>query len=169
MGLYHIYNNVVVECDGDSCNIGDQSHYDNYVDAIIELGNDFHLEVSDYFPCQLSISKYNSNINYNSGMTAHYVNHRIPREQELTRLLGLGKRVALFVVIDKGSKRIQEIRDNGVVHVYDYDTHEKITLFAPHPNRINNLFEAVGEIPPDSLLDKSSKNYELGYNDIYNQ
>ena len=114
------------------------------------------------------IKKYNGLINYKSGLTTHYKESRQYREKQLVELLGVGKPIETFLV-DKINKdiEIQEILDNAIINVYSFSTHKKITLFAPAPERIICLYEAVGEIPPDSLIKKSEDNVRKGYNKIY--
>lgn len=114
------------------------------------------------------ISKYPFKINYNSGMTAHYKDIRIHRERVLNNLVGLGEPVIAFVVKDEnGELQIQEVLDNGVINVYSFYTHKKITIFAPHPNRIMLLYESIGAIPPEYLITRSEENAKKGYNEIY--
>lgn len=117
----------------------------------------------------MKVKRYNSLINYNSGMTTHYKEERVLREMELTKLLGEGKPIAVFLV-DSGDGRLQlqEILDNAVINVYSFETHRKVTLFAPNPNRINYLYELAGEIVPDYLIEKSEENSQNEYNDVFN-
>lgn len=115
------------------------------------------------------IKKYNGLINYESGLTTHYKESRQCRENQLIKLLGIGKPVDTFLV-DKAENKdieIQEILDNAIINVYSFSTHKKITLFAPPPERIIYLYEAVGEIPPEELVFKSEDNTRKGYNKIY--
>lgn len=115
------------------------------------------------------INRYKNKINYNSGMTSHYKDIRIHRERELTELLGVGKPVSMFLVKDEeGILQIQEVLSNGIIIVYSFDTHKKITLFAPHPNRISFLYESIGCLPSKSLLAQCEDNIKKGYNDICN-
>lgn len=114
------------------------------------------------------VKKYDGLINYESGLTTHYKESRQYREKRLIKLLGIGKPVDTFLV-DKANKdiEIQEILDNAIINVYSFSTHKKITLFAPPPERIIYLYEAVGEIPPEELVFKSEDNTRKGYNKIY--
>ena len=114
------------------------------------------------------VKKYDGLINYESGLTTHYKESRQYREKRLIKLLGIGKPVDTFLV-DKANKdiEIQEILDNAIINVYSFSTHKKITLFAPVPERIIYLYEAVGEIPPEELVFKSEDNTRKGYNKIY--
>lgn len=115
------------------------------------------------------INKYKGKINHNSGMTSHYKDIRIHRERKLTKLLGVGKPVATFLVKDEnGILQIQEVLHNGIVVVYSFETHKKITLFAPHPSRISFLYESTGSLPSKSLLLQCEHNIKRGYNEICN-
>ena len=114
----------------------------------------------------LKVSEYNHLINYKSGNTDHFEDLRILREQELTRLLGVGKVIQRFLIEKESDLQIQEILDNGIIKVYSYNTHKKITTFAPGPNRLISLFEACGKVAPDNLITKSEFNIQNGYNDI---
>jgi len=115
------------------------------------------------------VKKYDGLINYESGLTTHYKESRQYREKQLIKLLGIGKPVDTFLVNKAADKdiEIQEILDNAIINVYSFSTHKKITLFAPPPERIIYLYEAVGEIPPEELVFKSEDNTRKGYNKIY--
>ena len=114
------------------------------------------------------VRKYDGLINYESGLTTHYKESRQYREKQLIKLIGVGKPIKTFLVnrADKDIE-IQEILDNAIINVYSFSTHKKITLFAPPPERIIYLYEAVGEIPPEELVFKSEDNMRKGYNRIY--
>jgi hypothetical protein len=116
------------------------------------------------------VKKYDGLINYESGLTTHYKENRLFREKQLIQLLGRGKPVDTFLVDKEAANKdieIQEILDNAIINVYSFSTHKKITLFAPPPERIIYLYEAVGEIPPEELVFKSEDNTRKGYNKIY--
>lgn len=113
------------------------------------------------------ICKYRRKINYNSGMTSHYKYFRLCREYRLIELLDVGKPVCSFVIKDSNNiLQIQEVLSNGIINVYSYETHKKITLFAPTPNRIISLYESIGEQAPNSLINKSLDNVSKGFNDL---
>lgn len=138
----------------------------------LEESKYFYLD-SDYcinkLDKNLKIIRYDGMINYNSGMTNHYKENRMLRERELTRVLGEGKRLKAFIVIRENKEtEIQEVRDNAIIVVYSFETHKKITLFAPSPNRLENLYHAIGEVPDDNIIGKSEENTLKGYNGIYN-
>lgn len=138
----------------------------------LEESKYFYLD-SDYcinkLDKKLKIIRYDGMINYNSGMTNHYKENRMLRERELTRVLGEGKRLKAFIVIRENKEtEIQEVRDNAIIVVYSFETHKKITLFAPSPKRLENLYQAIGEVADENIIAKSENNTLKGYNGIYN-
>lgn len=117
----------------------------------------------------IKVRKYNNEINYNSGVTEHYALHRKLRENELIRLLGNGHRVDAFLVSQDGKdSEIHEVMSNAIINIYSFETHKKITLFAPKPSRIEFLYKSIGEVANEELLMKSEYNLYRGYNKIYN-
>lgn len=114
----------------------------------------------------MKVVEYRKFINYNNGNTFHFEKGRIIRERELIRLLGSGKKVKSFVVEKDNKSQIQEVLDNAIIRVFSYDTHKKITMFAPNPNRLISLFEAAGLVIPEYLLAKSELNFQNGFNSI---
>lgn len=117
----------------------------------------------------LKIEIYTKLINYNSGLTAHYEISRQLRERELIRVIGLGKRIDAFIVSRVGKpSEIQEVLDNGIIKVYSHETHKKITLFAPTPERLEFLYNSVGKTVCEHLLKRSEHNTKNGYNKILN-
>lgn len=169
MEFYHIEDDVVLECNDTDCEIDEIFHFDNFIDAFRYIGCNNSISFGKSSGTDIKVKKYSKKINRSSGMTEHYEDCRMIREQELTRLLGYGQTVEVFSVDDgRGKIQIQEVRDNGVIYVYDYETHNKITLFAPHPDRISQLFESVGELAPEKVITRSTENLELGYNELYN-
>lgn len=114
----------------------------------------------------MKVSEYNHLINYKSGNTDHFEDLRDLREQELYRLLGVGKVIQRFLIEKEGEFEIQEILDNGIIKVYSCINHKKITTFAPGPNRFISLFEACGKVAPDNLIIQSEFNIQNGYNKI---
>lgn len=117
----------------------------------------------------LKVEIYAKLINYNSGLTDHYEISRQLREKELIRVIGFGERIDAFVVSRVGKpSEIQEVLDNGVIKVYSHETHKKITLFAPTPERLEFLYNSVGKHVCEHLLKKSENNIKNGYNRILN-
>lgn len=167
MAVYHItMSNTVEECqDYFNCTVNERLHFDSLHCALKDL--DERIDKS-LLKGNLKVKRYEGEINYNSGFTAHYKGNRIFREMELNRLLKKGKRVDAFVV-DEGNNdiQIQEILDNAILNVYSFHTHKKITLFAPPPERIISLYNSIGEFPPEWLIKKSEFNVRKGYNKIF--
>lgn len=119
------------------------------------------------FSNDIKIKRYNKKINYQCGMTDHYKHSRIFREKELFNILGSGRKVdAFFIDKGNGDKQIHELLHNGIMIVYSYKTHRKITIFAVHPERIYSLYISIGEFPPDFLMNVSENNIRKGYNKI---
>lgn len=117
----------------------------------------------------IKVKRYDSEINYNSGVTEHYALHRKLRENELIRLLGNGHRVDAFLVSQDGKdSEIHEVMSNAIINIYSFETHKKITLFAPKPSRIEFLYKSIGELADEKLIIKSEYNLYKGYNKIYN-
>lgn len=114
------------------------------------------------------VKEYKGIINYNAGASSHYKEFRIIRDEQLKRLLGSGERIRAFLVNDceLGELQIQEVLDNGIIKIYSYETHKKITVFAPPPERIYFLYESIGKIPPENLAAKSEENFRKGYNEL---
>lgn len=115
----------------------------------------------------MKVTIYTKLINYQSGNTIHFEDSRFLREQELIRLLGIGQVIQRFLVDEDGNPQIQEILSNGIIRVYSAKDHKKVTTFAPGPNRLINLFEACGQIIPESLVRQSELNVENGYSNIF--
>lgn len=132
----------------------------------IDRGIYTHYENID-FSSDIKIKRYDKKINYQCGMTEHYENSRIFREKELLKILGPGKHIDTFFV-DKGNddKQIHELLHNGIMIVYSYETHKKITIFAVHPERLYSLYISIGEFPPGVLMNVSEYNMRKGYNEI---
>lgn len=114
------------------------------------------------------VRPYYNLINRSSGMTVHYKEHRLERERQLRRLLGTGRPLDRFLVDDGREKyQIHEVWSNGILIIYDYKTHKKITIFAPPPYRIKYLYNNAGLEPPEDLIERSAENYKKGYNGIF--
>lgn len=139
-------------------------------DELMSMIYDFEELLEDRLPNKVRVQRYNKRVSKNSELTYHYKNFRILRENQITKLIGEGLFVATFVVDDgSGQLQINEVRDNGTVHIYDYENHQKITMFAPSAKRMVNLFKATGELPTFSLIEKCNRNEELGYSNILNK
>lgn len=167
MAVYHItMSNTVEECqDYFNCTVNERLHFDSLHCALKNL--DERIDKS-LLKGNLKVKRYEGEINYNSGYTKHYEGNRTFREMELIRILGKGEKVKAFAV-DEGNNgmQIQEVLSNGILNVYSFYTHRKITLFALHPERIITLYTAIGEFPPEWLIKKSEFNVRKGYNKIF--
>lgn len=168
MAVYHITTNDNIEKCSDyfNCTINKILHFQSLIEALQTL--DANVDISMLNSSKdIKINRYFGEINYNSGFTIHYKGNRIFREMELIRLLGKGRKVKTFIVEEENNNpQIQELLDNAILNVYSLYTHRKITLFAPHPERIASLYASIGEFPPDWLIKKSECNVRRGYNEI---
>lgn len=167
MSVYHITRNDNIEkcIDYSNCAINGRLHFDNLSKALQIL--DSTIDISMLNPSTIKVNRYEGEINYNSGFTVHYEGERLFREMELIRILGEGRKVKAFKVHEEESNiQIQELLDNAILKIYSFHTHRKITLFAPHPERIISLYASIGEFPPEWLIKKSENNVRKGYNNI---
>lgn len=171
---YHIRSDFKVEkCTGDCC-IAKELHFTSKQDADekAEELKECNVERTkiEYEPRAVDayVKRYNKEINRNAGMTYHYKKYRLIREQRLIELLGKGNPEAAFAVNDgRGKLQIHEVWDTGIIFIYDFKSHKKITVFAPPPYRIKALYENAGERPPRKLMNKSHENFRKGYNKIH--
>lgn len=98
-------------------------------------------------------------VNYYSGETQHYKDSRFMRNLVLINKLGKGYVVDRFIVDEPGKDlQIQEVHNNATITVYSFNTHKKITMFAPSPYRILSLYEDAGELPPKNIMIASEQN-----------
>lgn len=166
MVLYSFDNESAEKCARALCLINEKLQFNKILKALQIVDMDFD-KASLYLDKTDKINRYNGEINYNSGGTYHYEVNRKFREKKLVSLLGKGKKIQAFIV-DKGENDIQihELLDNGVLVIYSFFTHKKITIFSPTPERIYHLYSAIGEFPPDCLITKSEQNVRMGYNRI---
>lgn len=136
--------------------------------AITDLKSTLYKIYKEIIPLNFQVSKYDKEISSDGEMTYHYRTSRMSREKELEEILGKGGRLQAFLV-DKGDGdiQIQELLDNGLLIIYSYCNHKKITLFAPKPERIKNLYFSIGEIAPESIIRKSEENVKKGYHIVY--
>lgn len=155
--LFHLRNDMLEKCSSDECHL---KHYENPSSAIIKLPED--LLLSKY-----KIKLFNKRINKKAGTTTHFQNERAYRELKIKSLLGEGFPIISFILeISPEDIQIQEILDNGVINVYSYFSHKKITMFIPTPERLSSIYKSCGVIPPSKLIIKSEINYRNGYNSI---
>lgn len=141
----------------------------NCEDNLSTLKSNVDLMCEEDFSCKNSIvSKYEKEISSHGEMTHHYRESRQLRVKELELLLGKGNRIQAFLVNKgNGDLQIHELLDNGLLNIYSYHNHRKITLFAPKPERIINLYNSIGELAPESIIKTSEQNVKKGYHLIY--
>lgn len=166
MVLYHIDNESAEKCARAICIINDKLQFNKILNTlqIVDMNFDKSSLSSNKSD---KINRYDGEINYNSGGTYHYEVNRSFREKKLISLLGKGTRVKAFIVRKQEDDiQIHELLDNGILIIYSYLSHKKITLFAATTERIFHLYSSIGEFPPDFLVTKSEKNVRMGYNRI---
>ena len=170
MVVYHITGNYnIEECVDSTCVINKKLHFNGLSKALQSL--DMSIEQSSFnHKNNIKVGRYDGEVNYNSGVTTHYRENRILREKVLVDLLGQGNKIKAFIVKEGDDNiQIQELLDNAVLVIYSFHTHRKITLFAPHPERIMSLYASIGEFPPDWLIKKSESNSRKGHNNIHSE
>ena len=160
--MYHINNfNNISLCNNKNCKVPTHFHFSSICQALDRLEDFFCLVDSE----NMKVTKYNKLINYNAGETHHFKEFRRVREKELKNLLGESEVCSRFLVVkSEEDVQIQEILANGILNVYSYTTHKKITTFAPTPERITSLYHSIGEFPPEELIMNSESNVRKGYN-----
>lgn len=109
--------------------------------------------------------------------TFHYSEHRQQRTKGLLKEFGEGNLMGYYEVdhlLDnaktRGSrykKQIVELRDNGIIKVYDKHNGRTVTTFIPHRARTETMMILAGEIPSKSFLTTITENKKkaksLGY------
>lgn len=105
--------------------------------------------------------------------TFHYSEHRQRRTQGLLKEFGEGNLIGYYKVdhlLGKSrhyKKQIVELRDNGIIKVYDIKDGRTVTTFIPHRARIEAMMILSDEIPDNTFLQKAirnkSKAKRLGY------
>lgn len=165
MFTYHIRNcNIEICMSTSNCAVNKKEHFENIVDALRFLDKISYSQ-EKHSNNKIVVKKYTAEINYKSGETSHYLNDRAFRELELKIKLGKGNREIAFVIEkDKDDIQIHELLDNGIINIYSFYTHQRITTFSPTPERIYALYYSIGEIPPSSLIEKSEDNFRKEYN-----
>lgn len=167
MVCYHITDNHNIEiCKEIECR--KTKHFDKLSNALMYIENKF--EGFNFNKKNLKIQEYLFEINYSGNKTHHYEMERGFREKELIRLLGNGKRIKAFIVKESENNiQIHELLDNGILVVYSYFNHRKITLFTPTPERIFYLYFSIGQFPPEYIIEKSDLNFRMGYNSLFSE
>lgn len=111
--------------------------------------------------------------------TFHFSKHRQRRTQGLLEEFGEGNLIGYYKVDHllenvkqknaRYRKQIVELRDNGIIRVYDVNTGRTITTFIPHRARIETMMILSNEIPDEDFLKKITANKrkarQLGFDD----
>lgn len=127
--------------------------------------------------CRTS-KRLNSYKTVNKG-TFHFSAHRQRRTEGLLKEFGEGNLIGYYEVdhlLDNAKtkklgykKQIVELRDNGIIKVYDKKDGRTVTTFIPHRARIEAMMILAGEIPSKPFLAKIIENKKraksLGYDD----
>ena len=105
--------------------------------------------------------------------STHYLKHRKKRVNGLLKEFGKGNLVGYYEIdqLDSDSrisepkyrKQIAEIRDNGIITLYDYNNGKTITTFLPHRARIETMLVLAGEIPTNDFLKTITQNKKKVY------
>lgn len=88
--------------------------------------------------------------------TNHYKNHRYRRERFIKRYLnGDGNFVDSFIINRNHpmGAEIHEIRDNGLILIFNATNKKLITKKIARPEQIKKLYKTKNKIPPQWLLD----------------
>lgn len=105
--------------------------------------------------------------------SAHFLKHRKKRVNGLLKEFGKGNLVGYYEIdqLDSDSriaepkykKQIAEIRDNGIITLYDYKNGKTITTFLPHRARTETMLVLAGEIPTNDFLKTITQNKKKVY------
>ena len=104
-----------------------------------------------------------------SNQTNHYKNKRYKRERFIKEhLYGDGNVVDRFVINRNhpNGEEIHEIRDNGVVIIYNARTLKLVTKIIARPKQLENLYKSVGRTVPKWLIDLAYRHKSLNYNEV---
>lgn len=101
--------------------------------------------------------------------TNHFEMSRKPREKGLYKTFGKGELIGYYEVDhivgnlknNDYKKQVTELRDNGIMIIYDIDTGNKITTFLPHRARTEAMMLLAGEIPNKNFLKTISENKKI--------
>lgn len=101
--------------------------------------------------------------------TNHFKTSRKSREKGLYKTFGKGELIGYYEVDhivgnlkhNDYKKQVTELRDNGIMVIYDIDTGRKITTFLPHRARTEAMMLLAGEIPNKNFLKKISENKKI--------
>ena len=98
--------------------------------------------------------------------TNHYKNERYKREKFIKEHLGGdGNIVDRFLVNNEHpmGDEIHELRDNGVIVIYNARTNLVVTKIIARPQQIKRYYQDVNKKPPKWLVDLAYHNTTLHY------
>lgn len=101
--------------------------------------------------------------------TNHYKNKRYKREKFIKEYLyGNGNVVDRFVINRNhpNGEEIHEVRDNGIVIVYNAHTLKIVTKIIARPKQLEKLYKSVGRTVPKWLRDLAYWHNSLNYNRV---
>lgn len=96
--------------------------------------------------------------------TYHHKEHRKRRVDGLKREFGEGNLIGYYEVChklektNKYKKQVMELRDNGIMTVYDAKSKKTVTTFIPHRARIEAMMIMAGQIPDNKFLGRAIEN-----------
>lgn len=108
--------------------------------------------------------------------TLHYKDERNEKAKGLYESIGKGNLIGYYEVNhhvrsraanNRFRKQIIEVRDNGVLVVYDQKTGKTVTTFVGHRARIETMMILANEIPSKSLLENIENSKLKAQNDGY--
>lgn len=102
-------------------------------------------------------------------VSKHYKRQRYKREKFINEYLsGDGKVIESFVV-DKGhpmGKELHELRDNGLIVVFNLNSGKLCTKLLARKNQIKKLYQGVDKQAPEWILELAAEHERLGYNKV---
>lgn len=99
----------------------------------------------------------------------HYKTERYKREKFIEEYLGGDGKVVDTFIVDKmhpNGKEVHEIRDNGLIIIYNKDTGKLCTKLLARKNQIKRLYQEVEKQAPEWLLELAAEHERLGYNKV---
>ena len=102
-------------------------------------------------------------------VSKHYNNRRYARENFIKEHLGGdGNLVDSFVInrFHRDGEEIHEIRDNGLIIIYNKNTGRLITKLIARRSQIKRYYKNSNKTPPQRLLDLAEYHESLGYHYI---
>lgn len=105
-------------------------------------------------------------------VSRHYRSKRYKREKLIKKYLGGDGNVIDSFIVDRGhpnGDEIHEIRDNGLIVIFNVKTGKEITKLIARPQQIKRYYETSGREPPkeyDEVLRLAELHERLRYNHI---